>query len=44
MKHASHRQSARDFEIILMLAAVAGAIAQVVGVVVEIGQAAGWWP
>jgi hypothetical protein len=33
----------RDFAVILMLAAVAGGVAQVVGMVLQIGRAAGWW-
>jgi hypothetical protein len=43
MKHTRYQGQARFAEI-LMLAAVAGATAQIVGVVVEIGRAAGWWP
>jgi hypothetical protein len=40
----ARQPQARDFAVILMLAAVAGAIAQVIGTVIEIGRAAGWWP
>ena len=43
MRQANHRQRARDFATILMLSAVAGAVAQLVGAVIKIGQAAGWW-
>lgn len=39
-----HQPKAYEFPVILMLAAVAGAVAQVAGTVVEIGRAAGWWP
>jgi hypothetical protein len=28
---------------VLMLSAVGGAVAQLVGAVIKIGQAAGWW-
>jgi hypothetical protein len=43
MKQAERKPSERNFAEILVLAAVAGAIAQIVGVVVEIGRAAAWW-
>lgn len=42
MRHTGHQVPAR-FEITLMLAAVAGAVAQVIGTAIKIGQAAGWW-
>jgi len=42
MKQVRHAD-AQDFAVILMLAAVATAITQVVGVAIEIGRAAGWW-
>ena len=44
MRRAVYNKPVRDFAVILMLAAVAGTIAQVVGMVVEVGRAAGWWP
>jgi hypothetical protein len=37
------QQASARFAVILMLAAVAGAITQVVGMVIEIGRAAGLW-
>jgi hypothetical protein len=37
-------RKACDVGTILMLAAVAGAAAQVIGTLVEIGRAAGRWP
>lgn len=43
MKQVNHRQPARNFANILMLAAVAGAIAQLVGAVIKVGRAVGWW-
>lgn len=43
MRQAGWREAERDFAVIVTLAAVAGAIAQVVGTVIEIGRAAGWW-
>jgi hypothetical protein len=42
MKQVRHAD-AQDFAVILMLAAVATAITQVVGVAIDIGRAAGWW-
>jgi hypothetical protein len=42
MKRAGRTQAERDFAIVL--AAVAGAVAQVLGTAIEIGRAAGWWP
>jgi hypothetical protein len=33
-----------DFSIILMLAAVIGAIAQIIGTAINVGRAAEWWP
>jgi hypothetical protein len=43
VRQADRKHAARDFATILMLAAVAGAVAQLVGAVIKIGQAAGWW-
>jgi len=43
MRRAVHNKPVSDFAVILMLAAVAGAIGQVVSTVIEIGRAAGWW-
>lgn len=43
MRRAGYREPERDFTLILMLAAVAGAIADVVGTFIDIGRAAGWW-
>ena len=40
---AVHNKTVRDFAVILMLAAVGGAIAQTIRTVIEIGRAAGWW-
>jgi hypothetical protein len=37
------RNSVRDFSVILMLTAVAGAVAHLVGVAIDVGRAAGWW-
>jgi hypothetical protein len=44
MKQAGCRHAAHDFGAVLMLAAVVGAIAQLVGTGIEIGRAAGLWP
>lgn len=44
MRQAAHRKPIRDFAIILMLAAVTGAITQVIGTVIELGRSAAWWP
>jgi hypothetical protein len=44
MRRAFDHKPVRDFDVILMLAAVAGAIAQVIVTLVEIGRAAGLWP
>jgi hypothetical protein len=44
MKQASHRHVAHDFGVVLMLAAIVGAISQLVRTGIEIGRAAGWWP
>jgi hypothetical protein len=43
MKRAVYSKPMRDFAVILMLAAVVGAITQVVGMAIELGRAAGWW-
>jgi len=43
MKRTRHHEQARFAEI-LMLAAVVGAVAQVVAVAIEIGRAAAWCP
>ena len=37
------RKATCDFSVVLMLAAVASAVAQMVGTVVEIGRVVGWW-
>jgi hypothetical protein len=34
----------RDFAMIMMLAAVVGALCQVADAVIELGRSAGWWP
>lgn len=45
MKLADRRHDAgRDFSAILMWSAVAGAVAHVLGTIVEFGRAARWWP
>jgi len=44
MRRAGHQLIAHDFGLILMLAAVAGAFAQIAGTIIEIGRAVGWWP
>jgi hypothetical protein len=41
---AMERQVAHDFGVVLMLAAVASAISNVVGTLVDVGRAAGLWP
>jgi hypothetical protein len=33
----------RDYALILMLAAVAGAASQVVSAILNVGRSAGWW-
>jgi hypothetical protein len=43
MRQANRRRPAGDFATILMVSAVAGAIAQVVGAVINVGRSAGWW-
>jgi hypothetical protein len=43
MQQAGHRRPGHDYAVILMLAAVAGAVGQVAGTIVEIGRVAGWW-
>jgi hypothetical protein len=43
MRRAVDNKPVRDFAVILMLAAVAAAISQVIGTVIEFGRAAGWW-
>jgi hypothetical protein len=43
MKRAFDHKPVRDFAVVLMLAAVAGTIAQVVGTVIEVGRTAGLW-
>lgn len=42
MRHTGRQVTVR-FEVTLMLAAVAGAVAQAIGTVIEIGRAVGWW-
>jgi len=42
MKQVRHAE-AQDFAVILMLAAVVGAISHLVSTGIEIGRAAGWW-
>jgi hypothetical protein len=44
MRRAASNKPVRDFAAILMLAAVAGAMAQIIGTIIEIGRAAGRWP
>jgi hypothetical protein len=44
MKQAGRRHAARDFGALLALAAVVGAIAQLINMGIGIGRAAGWWP
>lgn len=39
-----HPPKAHEFTAILMMAAVVGAIAHLVGAGIEIGRVAGWWP
>ena len=41
MRRIGQRQ-ADDFAVILMLAGVAGAAAEVVGTIIDLGRAAGW--
>jgi hypothetical protein len=43
MRRAVGNKPVRDFAVVMMVVAVAGAIAQVVGTVIEVGRAAGWW-
>jgi hypothetical protein len=43
MRRVNHRPTTRDFATILMLTAVAGAIAQLIGAAIKLGQAVGWW-
>lgn len=43
MQQPQRKSSERNFAEILMLAAVSGAIAQVIGTIVEVGRAARWW-
>ena len=35
---------AHDFATVLMLAAVAGAVSQVLRAILDVGKSAGWWP
>lgn len=42
MSQTGHGRATDDFAVTLMLAAVAGAIAQVLGIVAEAGKIAGW--
>jgi hypothetical protein len=44
MRPAVHNKPVRDFAVLLLLAAVTGAVAQAVGTIIDIGRAAGWWP
>lgn len=44
MKQVGRRHPAHDFGVLLMLAAVVGAVSQLIGTGIEIGRAAGWWP
>ena len=44
MKQPGREYAVHDFGVVLMLAAVVGAISQLVGTSIEIGRAAGWWP
>ena len=37
-------RGSKDYALILMLAAVAGAASQLVGTILNIGRSAGWWP
>ena len=39
-----HQPKTREFAVIFVLAAVAGAISQLVGTTIEVGRTAGWWP
>jgi hypothetical protein len=41
---AANRRPIRDFAVTLMLAAVVGVACQVLGLAVEVGRSAGWWP
>jgi hypothetical protein len=43
MRRAVGNKTGRDFAVFSLLAAVAGAISQAIGTVIEIGRAAGWW-
>jgi hypothetical protein len=43
MRRAASSKPVRDIAVISMIAAVAGAIAEAIGAVIEIGRAAGWW-
>lgn len=38
-----NQQNAARFEVILMAAAIVGAVAHAIGTFIEIGRAAGWW-
>jgi hypothetical protein len=44
MRRAVGNQPVRDFVVVMMAAAVAGAISQLIAVGIEIGRAAGWLP
>jgi hypothetical protein len=39
----THIEGQRRFSVILMLAALVGAICQAVTALIEIGRSAGWW-
>lgn len=44
MRRVDRQPKTSEFALILMLTAVVGAVAQVVGTVIELGRALGWWP
>jgi hypothetical protein len=37
-------QPVHDFTTVLMLAAIAGAVSQVIRAILDVGKSAGWWP
>lgn len=42
--HGSRRSKNRDFAMVLMVAAVAGVLCQIVEAVIDLGRSAQWWP
>jgi len=42
--NARKGRGSKDYALVLMLAAVAGAASQVIGAILSVGRSAGWWP